>query len=152
MILTIPFRSVYKELHADRETGCSPCGRGSHAKNMGTLLFSVGFGLCQWAFVAYAHLLCSVRYSTFPLTTPFAVWISLFFGRGRGYGGRATEKTSDYRQCSGADFVVEWSGKNPDCQGKRVEILRIQNTTRLDSLDRYSGLILGLYMPILRFD
>jgi len=39
---------------------------------MGTLRFSVGFSLCQWAFAAYAPPLRSVRYSTFPLTTPFA--------------------------------------------------------------------------------
>ena len=53
------------------------------------------------------HTLRSVRYSTFPLTIPFAVWFSLSFRGGRGCGGRATEKTNDYCQCNGAEFAVK---------------------------------------------
>jgi len=49
-------------------------------------------------------------YSTFHLTTPFAL---LLFGGGRG-AGLAPQKAYDYRQRSGAGFAVKWSGRKRD--------------------------------------
>lgn len=73
----------------------------------------------------------------------------LFLWGGRGCGGRATAKATDYRQCNGAGFAVKWSRRQragfypvPRCRrrngtakilsvkGLRVEILHQQNTTR----------------------
>ena len=83
----------------------SPCGRGSHVKDMGTLRFSAGFGFCQWAFAAYApfrplfHVL---------LTTPPAGF-SVPWKR-PGVRGLAPG-SSEQRQRSKAGFAVQWNGR-----------------------------------------
>ncbi len=140
----------------------SPCGRGSHAKDMGTLVVSVGLRLLSMGFRGIcsvpsaiprpidnasrpASLLKDILYRS-PVPPEFPL---LFLGGGRGRGGRATAKTNDYYQCSGAGFAVKWSRQHragfypvPRCRrrndttkilsvkGFRVEILRQQNTTR----------------------
>ncbi len=130
-------------------------------KDMGTLRFSVGFGLCQWAFAAYAPPLHSARYSTFPLTTPFACSLK----EAGGAGAEPPQKVTDCRQSSGAGFAVEWSRRQraglypvPRCRrrngtakiqpvkGLRVEILHQQNTIR--PLTGWIGVVVILHLLI----
>jgi hypothetical protein len=88
------------------------------------------------------------------MSTPagYAFALILFFGRGRGRGGRATAKPTVSRRTSADGFAVIMkrtkagqdlknpvprfrrrndNGKNPDSQGVRVEIFCFaKNTTR----------------------
>lgn len=126
----------------------SPCGRGSHVKGHGNLAVQCGVRLMSMGFCGICSHALLVHYSTFPLTTPFAL-SALWRRPGRGAG---PAKADDNHQQSGAGFAVEWSGrkrgqlllvllpvfggvmarqKSGQSMGLRVEIFRKENTTRL---------------------
>jgi len=131
----------------------SPCGRGSHVKGYGNLAVQCGARLTSMGFCGICSHAPLVRYSTIPLTTPFAL-SALWRRPGRGAWPR---KADEQHQRSGASFAVEWSGRKRGptspcsaprfrrCNGtakiRAVKGVRVKPA--LDSSDRRSSLSFG---------